>query len=297
MMGLRIGVMLPASATDEPRAIGSLARHAEDVGLDGVFVGDHLAGAVPILDSTVALTTAAEATKRVDIGFAVMTLALRHVAWAAKQVASMQHASGDRVILGVGAGAEHHGRSAWAAVGVPYDDRGRRTEEALAILPGLIQGKATRLGDAEIALEPPAAVPPIWIGGTSRAAMRRSVDYGDAWFPSMRSPSAIASTIGTLEELAAERGRPTPSIVLGGYAALGHEVPRTEIDAVVRSLAAYGISADQAAQIPITGGTSSTAQRFAEYGAVGVSYLVLGLHPGNWRRQCDLVAAARALMR
>lgn len=80
--------------------IASHARHAEDVGLESVWVGDHLIPLSPVLESTLVLATAAAATERVEIGFGVLILALRPVTWAAKQVATLQHLSGDRVLLG-----------------------------------------------------------------------------------------------------------------------------------------------------------------------------------------------------
>jgi alkanesulfonate monooxygenase SsuD/methylene tetrahydromethanopterin reductase-like flavin-dependent oxidoreductase (luciferase family) len=92
----------------------------------------------------VVLAAAAGATERIHLGVGVMVLALRDPAWAAKQLASLQHVSGGRVVLGVGAGGVKHGTEAWEAVGVPYAERGRRTDEALALLPGLIRGETGR---------------------------------------------------------------------------------------------------------------------------------------------------------
>ena len=73
---------------------------------------------VPFLDSTVALAPRPAATTRIRLAYGVMILPLRPVVWVAKQVASLQHVSGDRVILGVGVGGDRHERS-WAAAGVP----------------------------------------------------------------------------------------------------------------------------------------------------------------------------------
>src|ERR1700738_306890 len=122
-----------------PGDMAATARHAEDLGLESVWVVDQLVAGTgaPFLDSIVALTTAAAATKRVRLGFGVIILPLHPVVWVAKQVGSLQHVSGDRVIRGVGAGSDRHEQS-WLAAGVPRLERGRRTDAALRVLPGLL---------------------------------------------------------------------------------------------------------------------------------------------------------------
>ena len=133
-----------------------------------------------MLDSTVVLATAAAVTDRITIGFGVMLLALRPVAWAAKQISTLQYVSGDRIVLGVGTGNPAHGDIGWRAADVPYENRGPLTDEALRVLPGLVTGQATVLGDAGSDLAPgsvryPAASPvdrprpgPCWRTGTER---------------------------------------------------------------------------------------------------------------------------------
>jgi alkanesulfonate monooxygenase SsuD/methylene tetrahydromethanopterin reductase-like flavin-dependent oxidoreductase (luciferase family) len=120
----RVSVIIPHAMRFSAADLTAFARHAEDAGLDGVFVGDHLTPAVPVPDSTLALAAAAAVTSRVRLGFGVMVLGLRHPAWAARQVATLQQLSGNRVILGVGLGGSAHGAAAWQAVGVPHQERG-----------------------------------------------------------------------------------------------------------------------------------------------------------------------------
>ncbi|WP_267592796.1 LLM class flavin-dependent oxidoreductase [Carbonactinospora thermoautotrophica] len=157
---------LPPFGVDGAGSIASHVRHAEEAGLESVWVGDHLIPVRPILDSTLVLATAAAATEQ--LGFGVLILALRPVAWAAKQVATLQHLSGDRVLLGVGAGGDVRRDAAWRAVGVPYRERGKRTDAALEVLPSLVEGEPTVVDGEEVTLAPEATMPPVLIGGGRR---------------------------------------------------------------------------------------------------------------------------------
>ena len=190
---LKVAMMLQPGADGTAAGTREQARYAEQLGLDGIFVGDHLKPAGPYPESMVVLAAAAAVTERIHVGFGVMVLALRDPAWAAKQLATLQHVSGGRVVRGVGTGGVMHGTEAWEAVGVPYAERGRRTDEALALLPGLIRSETVELpSGASITLSPGADVPPILIGGNSPAALRRAVRHGAGWFSSVTTPQRVA---------------------------------------------------------------------------------------------------------
>jgi alkanesulfonate monooxygenase SsuD/methylene tetrahydromethanopterin reductase-like flavin-dependent oxidoreductase (luciferase family) len=279
----------------EPGEVASRARDAERAGLDAVFAADHLAAVEPRLDSVVTLATAAAATGRVRIGFGVMVLALHGAAWAARQVASLQLVSGGRVILGVGSGGAAHGTAAWEAIGVPFAERGRLTDEALTVLPDLIAGRPARMpSGVELTLAPGAPVPPIWIGGGTGVALRRCVEHGTAWFPSLVPARQVASGARRLRELAAAHGRPAPAIAVGGSVLLGPAVSASLLGRFAAGLARYGLTPARAAELPITGSPAQAAVRFAEYAEAGAEHLVLGVIGGDWRQQCELIAEARA---
>ena len=216
----RVSVVVPHTIGPAAGDLTAFARHVEDTGLDGVFTGDHLAAAAPLADSTLTLAVAAAATRRIQVGFGVMILALRHPAWAAKQVATLQQLSRNRVILGVGLGGAIHGTAAWDAVGVPYRDRAARTDAALSILRALIAGKPAGLpGGAELTLAPGAPPPPIWVGGNGPASRRRAAAHGDGWFPSMISTEDVAAGAAHLADLYAEHGRTQTPAIAGWPAA------------------------------------------------------------------------------
>ncbi|MFF1817802.1 LLM class flavin-dependent oxidoreductase [Kribbella sp. NPDC058245] len=234
-MTVEIGVILPTSTPDPSRPIlGDVrdsARYAEELGLDSVWSTDHLIASAPMLDSSTVLATAAAVTERITIGFNVMLLALRPVAWAAKQVGTLQLLSGDRLVLGVGTGNPAHGDAGWRAAGVEFADRGRLTDEALAVLPDLIAGRVATLADGnEVTLAPGAVVPPIFVAGNGPRAFRRAAQYGDGWATIAQSPDEVRTSLDTINKLAAEYGRPPlratvvapqPDTPLAAYEAAG----------------------------------------------------------------------------
>lgn len=297
---MEIGVVLPS--IDVQRAqnldLAAAARHAEEVGLDGVWHGDHLALGMPSLDASTALAVAATATERIHIGASVFVPAIRPLAWAAKQIATLQYVSGGRLILGVGSGG---GPAQWAAAGVPYRERGRRTDVALELLPTLLSGDRVRLpdqpGQPEIELAPPVPAPPIWIGGDSPIALRRAARLGDGWFPSLVSPQDIATGAAKLTELAAQHQRPTPMITIGAAGALGTAPGTPTREEIATGLShAYGKPLEQVMPIPITGSPKQAAERLADYHHAEARHVVIGISGGDWRHQCDLLAEARTAM-
>jgi alkanesulfonate monooxygenase SsuD/methylene tetrahydromethanopterin reductase-like flavin-dependent oxidoreductase (luciferase family) len=288
-------VSLPSSGPGDPAALVPLARRAEDLGLDSVWVGDHLVARFPLVDSTVVLSAAAGATTRIGLGFGVMVAALRPAAWIAKQVASLQLLSGGRVLLGVGLGNEVHGDAGWRAAGVPFTERARRTDAILDVLPGLIRGEPTGLGGGNVTLAPGAPVPPILVGGGSDAALRRAARYADEWYAAFTPHGRLAGSRAHLAELAEGFGRPAPGITLGVSVGLG-DVDRTALEAHVRSMTAYGVTEEAARRMVVTGPPAAAAERFAALAEAGVDRLNARPFPADHERQYELVAEAAALM-
>lgn len=292
---LRVSVVVPQTIRSAADDLSAFARHVEDAGLDGVFTGDHVAAAAQLADSTLTLAVAAAATVRIRVGFGVMVLALRHPAWAAKQVATLQQLSWNRVILGIGLGGAVHGTAAWDAVGVPYRDRAARTDAALGILRGLIAGEPTEFPcGTELTLAPGAPPPPIWVGGSGTASRRRAAAYGDGWFPSMIAPEDVAAGAAHLAELWAGQGRAgKPAVAVGGSVLLGAVLPSGTLNAHVSALiSGYGIPPHLAAGLPLTGPPAAVAERLRSYAAAGARHIVLGLIGDDWHQQWDLLAEA-----
>jgi alkanesulfonate monooxygenase SsuD/methylene tetrahydromethanopterin reductase-like flavin-dependent oxidoreductase (luciferase family) len=287
---LKIAVMVHTGADGTAADTPEQARYAERLGLDGIFVGDHLKPAGPYPESLVVLAAAAGVTERIHLGVGVMILALRDPAWAAKQLASLQHLSAGRIVLGVGTGGVAHGTEAWEAVGVPYAERGRRTDEALALLPALIRGETVELpSGASITLSPGADVPPILVAGNSPAALRRAIRHGAGWFSTMTTPREIADGARRLPQ-----GAP---IAVRGVALLGADASDPRIERLVASLIdGRDMPPEDAARLPITGTPAQAAERFKAYSDAGATWHVLGTIGDDWHAQWKLIAEAAALV-
>lgn len=268
-MSLEIGVILPTSTPDpEHPVLGDVrasARIAEDVGLDSVWSTDHLVASAPILDSTVVLATAAAVTERITIGFNVMLLALRTVAWAAKQITSLQYVSGGRLVVGVGTGNPAHGDVGWRAAGVPFGERGRRTDDALRVLRRLVAGEPVALdGAGEVSIAPGSPVPPVFVAGDSRRALLRAARYGDGWATIAATPEEVAARVAELGELAAAEGRPAPRATVVGPA-LDAEPGRA-------------------------------AEQLAAYAEAGTERVILAPTGGDWRADYESAARVRSAL-
>ena len=215
-MSVEIGVILPTSTPDPTMPIledvRASARYAEELGLDSVWSTDHLIASGPILESSVVLATAAAVTERITVGYNVMLLALRTVAWAAKQVSTLQLVSDNRLVLGVGTGNPVHGDIGWRAAGLEFAERGRLTDEALAVLPDLISGKPTTVKqvpvgaefawELQLTISPGSQVPPIFVAGNGARAHRRAARYADGWATIGMSPDEVRTNLERINELA-----------------------------------------------------------------------------------------------
>jgi probable F420-dependent oxidoreductase len=224
---MQIGVWIPnCRHLATPENIRGAAVRAEELGYDSVWVSDHVV--VPhanvvnfgetIFDPLVTLAVIAGATRRVRLGTTVLIVPYRNAVVTAKMVSSLDALSGGRVVLGIGAG--------WVAaesamLGVPFAERGAMTDEHLEAMRELwtsaapsFSGKYTQFSG--LVFEPkPVQKPhlPIWVGGHSRAALRRTVEFGAAWHPINRPPAELRGGVAELARLSRERGRPVPPVL------------------------------------------------------------------------------------
>jgi probable F420-dependent oxidoreductase len=197
------------------------AREAEALGFDSLWVGDHIAFHVPILESLSLVSFLAGVTERVLLGTGVYLLPLRQPTLAAKAAATADVLSGGRLLFGVGVGGEYPPE--FEASGVPVRERGARMDEAIPLLRRLWteervahEGKHYRFGAISPAPKPvQPGGPPIWIGGRSPAAMRRAGVLGDGYVSTMTSPERYRSNLELVARHAGERRRENPRFGTG----------------------------------------------------------------------------------
>ncbi len=211
-----LGLVLPTFPQDAasllaPASLAATCRGAEDAGAGALWACDHLFWHRPALECLMALGAAAAATERAALGTCVLQLPLRSAAVVAKQAAALQHLCGGRLVLGLGVG-NHEGE--YEAAGARFASRGRDLDRGIdelraAWMPGGMPGSGSMPGSASpgyVQLPEPDRVP-IWIGGSSEAALARAARRGDGWIPLFLSPARYSSAMERLSEEASKAGR------------------------------------------------------------------------------------------
>lgn len=207
------------SAKTESEVIG-LARRAEAMGLDAVWVGDSVL-AKPRLEPLSTLAAIAGATDAVDLGTAVYLPTLRNPVHVAHLTATVDQLSGGRLNLGIGVGIGVDVEGEYENLGVDFGTRGARMDELLEIVTGLWEGEPVTFAGEFFDLEEasigfgPSRKPPIYIPtaafdpseGFPISIRDRLVRYGGGWLPIGVSPSAYEASLERINSLLVEADR------------------------------------------------------------------------------------------
>jgi len=237
----RFGVFLPSfvwpgDGSERARGVIDFAREVEDVGFDSIFITDHLLAAkqfysVSFLEPLTALSLVAGVTERVKLGTSVMVMPIREPVLLAKQLATMQFLSNNRIILGAGIGWYP---PEYAATGVKKSERGARTDEILEIIVPLLEGKTVTYDGnfysiKDVLIEPtPSERPEVWIGGGSQLAdpgspdlprfveaVKRRILNAEGWVPRPTCPPEdIARDWDELQTYLTDHGRDPSEVVV-----------------------------------------------------------------------------------
>jgi probable F420-dependent oxidoreductase len=215
---MRVGIHLPHIGRKAgPEAIRRAAIQAEELGFADVWSSEHII--IPkgapyppsalFYDPVLTLTWAAAFTKRIGLGTSVLVLPMRHPLPLAKELATLQNLSEGRLILGAGVGWME---AEFAALGVPFRERGRRMDEGISMMravwgqdPVSFPARHIPAVIEEMRMLPQPVKPiPVWIGGSSEAALARALRLADGWHGSRLSPEQATPIIRRLREQRSE---------------------------------------------------------------------------------------------
>lgn len=248
-------------------------------GLDSLWQTDRLISRQPILECMAAMAAIAGRTRRIKFGMNVVSLAMRDPVLLAKQCASIDMLSGGRLLPGFGIGSPL--APEWAALGLDPRTRGRMTDEALEIIHRLwheesvdFTGRHWTLRGASIAPRPVQAALPMWIGGASEAAVRRTARYGSGWQGGAETPAEAGAVVAAIKAALPATGRSIDADHYG--AAFAFRFGRADDPGVARLMEAYRrrTGKDPAGRF-VTGDATSILDRIGDYVDAGLSKFIL----------------------
>ena len=225
-----IGISLPRSIDAD--GLKRFARRAEELGFGSLLVGDHIVlptggttqypytsdgsfpdqSEEPFLETMTLLGFLTACTDTIKLGSTVVILPYRNPVVQAKMFASLDVMTNGRIICGVGVGWLE---KEFEVLGVPFEQRGPMSDEFLEIFKVLWTEKAPEFNGRYYQITgmefypKPVQLPhiPIWVGGHSRAALRRTAKYGDCWHTTRQTPEFVSENIPYLQQQAERAGR------------------------------------------------------------------------------------------
>jgi alkanesulfonate monooxygenase SsuD/methylene tetrahydromethanopterin reductase-like flavin-dependent oxidoreductase (luciferase family) len=300
---IQIGVSVQHSLVSlELERSKALLRLADQAGLDHVMVGDHVTwrngGG---FDGLIHATAALVAQPRLEVHLGLYLLPLRHPVPVARQIADIARLAPGRLVLGVGVGGDD--RHEVEACGVDPRSRGRRTDEALAIVRSLLRGDTVDAQGAffelhDVVIRPTPSPPvPIMIGGRSDAALRRVAAHGDGWLALWVSPRRFAEAVRQIDELAAHIGRTAPCTHgINIWTGFGPDTSqaRRYLGAVMTDW--YGLPFEQFERWSPLGPPRAAADLVHAYIEAGASRITLAAHAATPEEAVERVGEVRRLV-
>jgi probable F420-dependent oxidoreductase len=283
-MATRLGLSLPQMKQyDLGRDVPDVARTAERIGYESLWVFERALFPEPatqglygieglpwpegyrgVSEPLVTLTLAAAVTERARLGTSVLVAPLHVPFQLAKAFATLDAASGGRVVAGLGTGWSH---DEYAAASVrPFEERGQVLDEVIEVCraawgpdPVVYEGKLTKIASAAVGPKPARPIP-ILLAASTQKARRRLVDHADGWMPVGMGAGQLAAQWRQLQDLAAERGRTEP------------------LRTALRINARYSAKAyDGAHRHPFQGSVDQIVEDLAAHAEVGLDEIFLDL--------------------
>jgi probable F420-dependent oxidoreductase len=303
------GIRVPNSGPlASPESIVQVAREVESLGYDSIWVHDHLTWTEEIhrthissgsddsrtgespdfYEAMTTLAYLAGLVRSVRLGIACLVVPCRNPLLAAKQIASLDAFCDGRLDIGLGIGSPSTLKSReYEVLGVNRKLRGKIADDHIRAMkaiwtsqPSTYEGRFITFKDAEICPKPRQKPhPPLWIGGWTEAAMRRTAALGDGWLPAWLLPEDIEKKFRALKEMAVALGRNADAIHLGieVYGCIDeNSVKAREAGfgtlAIGRSTFERLMTVDQLAEVSLIGSPEEIRRTIAAYVDAGVSH-------------------------
>ena len=271
---MQIGAIFPQTEIgSDPGAIRDFAQAAEDLGYSHLFIADHVLGADPqhhehvvgspythesVMHEPFALMGYLSAvTKTMGLCTGILILPQRQTVLVAKQAAEVDVLSGGRLRLGIGVGWNH---VEYEALGQNFHDRGRRSEEQIALLRALwtneavnFEGRWHRVTHAGLNPLPVQRPIPIWLGAGSSSSplpsepvLRRLARISDGWFPNFAPDTSGKKAVATLRKYIREAGRKRNQVGIEGRIRIAGKQPEEWLDELKawEALGAVGVTVE-----------------------------------------------------
>jgi probable F420-dependent oxidoreductase len=298
-MKVRIGIQLGQwpSRDIQPEAVLDLIDFFEALDVDSIWVSDRLVSTALTLEPVTFLSYIAGRLRTMKFGTSTLVLPTRNPIVLAKELATLDFLSQGRLFPAIGLGGDES--KDLQAVGINKKERAGRADEMIVLMRRLwteenvtFIGKYFSVDDATIMPRPwQKNGPPIWIGGRSEAALRRTGRLGDGWLVSSVSPGEVEAGIKTIRRYAAEAGREVPDdhygVLIPFYFAdnadkaceVGGRSIRPRADLPTDEFTAFGTPAEVRAKV----------EAYIAAGATKFIMRPCGSFPG-WREQTEILA-------
>lgn len=267
-----------------PAELASIARAADAAGAFYVAVCDHVGVPRPAdeamsstwYDTIATLGWLGALTQQVHLLSHVYVLPYRHPLATAKAFMTLDRLSGGRTILGAGAG---HLESEFRVLGVDHESRGRQVDAAVPVIRAAFAEEYPTVGgpgaESGVGMAPRPARPggpPIWIGGSSKAAIRRAALLGDGWLPQGPPKMGTSAAIELIRSEREQAGLPAEFDlgVVAGPVYLG--TPDFDVEPFINA-----------------GGAEQIAERLRRFASKGMNQLQVGFRGRDAREVCDQI--------
>lgn len=329
------GIRIPNSGPlASPRSMLQVAREAEALGFDSVWVHDHLTWSDEIhrthissgsddshshnvspdfFEAMTSLAYLAGLVRKVRLGIACVVVPCRNPLLAAKQIATLDVLCDGRLDIGVGIGSPSTIKSReYEVLGVNRKQRGKIADDHLRAMkaiwtnhPASYDGPFVKFQYAEICPKPlQKPHPPFWVGGWTEAAMKRTAALGDGWLPAWLLPEDISKRFREVKEMAERLGRDPEKIHLGVevYGCIDQDGAKARKDgygtlAIGQSTFERMMSVEQLAAVSLIGSPEEIRRQVKAYSDAGVSHFEIKfIYPTLERHSKMLQLFAREIL-